>query len=168
MHRLRTNACLLALLLSLLHSLPAPAAGGGSGLPIPRFVSLRATEANMRAGPGEQYPIKWTYRRQGLPLEVTAEYEHWRRVRDWQGAEGWMHSSMLTGKRSIIVTGDVRPLHAEPDPGSGVLARIEGKVVGRLLGCPKGGDWCQVQVAGVKGWLRRNEMWGVYKEEEIE
>jgi SH3-like domain-containing protein len=65
-------------------------------------------------------------------------------------------------------SGDVRPLHAEPDPGSGVLARIEGKVVGRLLGCPKGGDWCQVQVAGLKGWLRRNEMWGVYKEEEID
>jgi SH3-like domain-containing protein len=168
MHRLRMRASPLALLLILLHLLPASAATDGSGLPIPRFVSLRATEANMRAGPGEQYPIKWTYRRQGLPLEVTAEYDHWRRVRDWQGAEGWMHSSMLTGKRSIIVTGDVRPLRADPDPAGGVLARIEGKVIGRVLTCPKGGDWCKVEIAGVKGWLRRAEMWGVYKEEEID
>jgi SH3-like domain-containing protein len=162
------RASLWALLLILLHLPPASATTNGSGLPIPRFVSLRATEANMRAGPGEQYPIKWTYRRQGLPLEVTAEYEHWRRVRDWQGAEGWMHSSMLTGRRSIIVTGDVRPLHAEPDPHSGVLARVESKVIGKLLGCPKSGDWCQVEVGGVKGWLRRSEMWGVYKEEKID
>lgn len=168
MHRLRMRASPLALLLILLHLLPASAATDGSRLPIPRFVSLRATEANMRAGPGEQYPIKWTYRRQGLPLEVTAEYEHWRRVRDWQGAEGWMHSSMLTGKRSIIVTGDVHPLRAEPDPGSGVLARIEGKVIGKVLACPKGGDWCKVEIEGVKGWLRRGEMWGVYEEEEID
>ena len=122
----------------------------------------------MRAGPGEQYPITWTYRRQGLPLEVTAEYDHWRRVRDWQGAEGWMHSSMLSGKRSIIVTGDVRPLRADPSPGSGVLARIEGKVIGKLLSCPKGGDWCQVQVAGVKGWLLRGDMWGVYNQEQFD
>ena len=168
MHRLRMRVPPLVLLFILLHLLPASAATGASGLPIPRFVSLRATEANMRAGPGEQYPIVWTYRRQGLPLEVTAEYDHWRRVRDWQGAEGWMHSSMLSGKRSIIVTGEVRPLRADPDPGSGILARIEGKVIGRLLSCAKGGDWCQVQVAGVRGWLLRGEMWGVYNEEKFD
>ena len=168
MHRLRMPVPPLVLLFILLHLLPASAATGASGLPIPRFVSLRATEANMRAGPGEQYPIVWTYRRQGLPLEVTAEYDHWRRVRDWQGAEGWMHSSMLSGKRSIIVTGEVRPLRADPDPGSGILARIEGKVIGRLLSCVKGGDWCQVQVAGVKGWLLRGEMWGVYNGEKYD
>jgi SH3-like domain-containing protein len=168
MHRLRMRVSPLALLLISLHLLPASAATDGSGLPIPRFVSLRATEANMRAGPGEQYPITWTYRRQGLPLEVTAEYDHWRRVRDWQGAEGWMHSSMLSGKRSIIVTGDVRPLRADPSPRSGVLARIEGKVIGKLLSCPKGGDWCQVQVAGVKGWLLRGDMWGVYNQEQFD
>ena len=168
MHRLRMRVPPLVLLFILLHLLPASAATGASGLPIPRFVSLRATEANMRAGPGEQYPIMWTYRRQGLPLEVTAEYDHWRRVRDWQGAEGWMHSSMLSGRRSIIVTGDVRPLRADPDPGSGILARIEGNVIGRLLSCAKGADWCQVQVAGVKGWLLRGEMWGVYNEEKYD
>jgi SH3-like domain-containing protein len=168
MHRLRIRVSPLALLLMSLHLLPASAATGGSGLPIPRFVSLRATEANMRAGPGEQYPITWTYRRQGLPLEVTAEYDHWRRVRDWQGAQGWMHSSMLSGKRSIIVTGDVRPLRAEPSPGSGVLARIEGEVIGKLLSCPKGGDWCRVQVAGMKGWLLRGDMWGVYDQEQFD
>jgi SH3-like domain-containing protein len=168
MHLLRMRLSPLALLMTLLHPLATSAAADVSGLPIPRFVSLRATEANMRAGPGEQYPITWTYRRQGLPLEVTAEYDHWRRVRDWQGAEGWMHASMLTGKRSIIVTGDVRPLRADPVPGSPVLARIEGKVIGKLLSCPKGVSWCQVQIAGVKGWLLRAEMWGVYDGEKFD
>ncbi len=168
MHRRRTRVLLWTLLLTLVQVLPARAASEGSGLPIPRFVSLRAPEANMRAGPGEQYPIKWTYRRQGLPLEVTAEYDHWRRVRDWQGTEGWMHSSMLTGKRAIIVTGDERPLRAKPDLASPLLARIEGKVVGRVLTCPKDGEWCRVEIAGVKGWMRRSEMWGVYREEAID
>jgi SH3-like domain-containing protein len=168
MHRLRTRVLLWALLLTLIHAPSMPAAGEGSGLPIPRFVSLRATEANMRAGPGEQYPIKWTYRRQGLPLEVTAEFDHWRRVRDWQGAEGWMHSSMLTGKRAIIVTGDERPLRATPDLASPLLARIEGKVIGKILTCPKNREWCRVEIAGVKGWMRRSEMWGVYREEAID
>ena len=122
----------------------------------------------MRAGPGKQYPIKWIYRRSGLPLEITAEFDVWRRVRDWQGSEGWMHTSMLTGTRSMIVTGDVRPLRVEPDFSSPVLARIEGKVIGRVLTCPKGGEWCRVEIAGVKGWMRRSEMWGVYREEAID
>lgn len=155
-------------LFALLALSTASATAETSGLPLPRFVSLRATEANMRAGPGEQYPIKWTYRRQGLPLEVTAEYDHWRRVRDWQGTEGWMHSSMLTGRRAMIVTGDVRPLHTDPDPGSGVLARIEGKVIGRVLSCPRDRDWCKVEIAGMRGWMRRSEMWGVYRDEAID
>ena len=147
---------------------PVRAAPETSGQPIPQFVSLRAVEANMRTGPGEQYPIKWTYRRPGLPVEVTAEFDHWRRVRDWQGTEGWIHSSMLTGKRSIMVTGDVRTLRAEPDSASPAVARIEGKVIGKLLVCPKSGGWCRVQIEDVKGWLSRGEMWGVYKDETIE
>jgi SH3-like domain-containing protein len=146
----------------------ALAARQSSGLPIPRFVSLRASEANMRAGPGEKYPIKWTYRKPGLPLEVTAEFDHWREVRDWQGAKGWMHSSMLTGRRSMIVTGDERPLRAKPDLASPLLARIEGKVVGNVIACPNSGEWCRVEISGVRGWMRRSEMWGVYREEVID
>jgi SH3-like domain-containing protein len=168
MHRLLMRVALSVLLMMLIQMPMVLAARQGSGLPIPRFVSLRASEANMRAGPGEQYPIKWKYRKPGLPLEVTAEFDHWRRVRDWQGAEGWMHSSMLTSKRAIIVTGDERPLRARPDLASPLLARIGGKVVGRVLTCPKGGEWCRIEIAGVKGWMRRSEMWGVYREEAID
>jgi SH3-like domain-containing protein len=156
---------MLALALLLAGPSEISAAPEGSGLPIPRFVTLRATEANMRTGPGEQYPIKWTYHRQGLPLEVTAEYFHWRRVRDWQGAEGWMHSSMLSSKRSIMVTGNVRALRAEPNPKSATLARIESEVTGKLLECATDGEWCRVEIESVKGWLLRSEFWGVFPQE---
>lgn len=167
--RFGRRAALLALVLAAaLSASVACGATGGSGLPIPRFVSLRASEANMRTGPGEQYPIKWTYRRPGLPLEVVKEFDHWRRVRDWQGAEGWMHSSMLTNKRSIVVTGELRTLRARPDPDSRALARIEGSVIGRLKSCPKGSDWCKVDIGTAEGWLRRSDLWGVYADEEVD
>ena len=175
----RTRYCLIrrqgrlaarfAFLLVAVASASIPAwAGGGSGLPIPRFVSLRASEAYMRTGPGKQYPIKWTYQRPGLPLEVVKEYYEWRRVRDWQGAEGWMHASMLTNKRSIVVTGEVRTLRAKPDADSRALARIEGSVMGRLKTCPKSTEWCRVDIGKAEGWLRRSELWGVYKDEEVD
>jgi len=144
------------------------AAPEGSGLPVPRFVTLKAAEANMRSGPGEQYPIRWTYRRPGLPLEVVAEFHHWRRVRDWQGAEGWMHHAMLSSKRTFIVVGEVRDLRGKPDAQAAAVARIQGQVTGKVLGCDKGADWCQVEVDGLKGWLRRGDMWGVYRDEEID
>lgn len=165
----RTLVVLSVLASALASASPASSAGQEeSGLPIPRFVSLRAEEANMRTGPGEQYPIKWTYRRPGLPLEVVREYHHWRRVRDWQGSEGWMHSSMLTGKRSVMVVGETRSLRDEPDPGSAVVARVEAPSVGRLLTCPATSDWCRIEVVDVKGWLRRGEIWGVYSSEAVE
>ena len=168
MYRLRTH---LAVFLSLMMFGGVPlvsAATDSTGLPLPRYVTLRAPEANMRTGPGEQYPIKWTYRRPGLPLEVIKEYHHWRLVRDWQGSEGWMHSGMLVGKRSIIVTGDVRTLRAKPSADGATIARIEGKVVGKLLFCPRASEWCQVEIGDVRGWLRRNDMWGVYEDEEVD
>jgi SH3-like domain-containing protein len=140
----------------------------GSGLPVPRFVSLRAEEANMRTGPGEQYPIKWTYQRAGLPLEIIAEYHHWRRVRDWQGTEGWMHSSMLTGRRGFMVKDAVQPLRAEPSPQATVLAEVEPKVIGRIEECPKAVDWCRVRIDSIKGWLDRRALWGVYPGEEVD
>lgn len=156
------------LLLTLMAAAPARAEPEGSGLPLPRFVSLRAEEANMRAGPGEQYPIKWTYQRPGLPLEIIAEFHHWRKVRDWQGTEGWMHSSMLSSRRSFIVVGGTRPLRAKPTDDSRTVAQVENKVVGMLRECPKGSDWCAVEVGGIKGWLARDEIWGLYKGEDVQ
>jgi SH3-like domain-containing protein len=149
---------------------PAAAAPNDSGLPVPRFVSLRAEEANIRTGPGEQYPIKWTYQRQGLPLEIVAEYHHWRRVRDWQGTEGWMHSSMLSGRRSFMVLGDGKPvsIRAEANAAARVVAQVEPKVIGRIEDCPKGGEWCRVKIDRIKGWLERKAMWGTYANEAVD
>lgn len=147
----------------------APVAAGreGSGQPLPRFVSLRAGEVNMRIGPGEQYPIDWVYRRAGMPMEVVAEYYTWRRVRDWRGTEGWIHTSMLSGRRAMVVSGEVRALRTEPDPRSPVVARVEPGVFGRLRQCPESGGWCLVEIAGFKGWLRRGDFWGAYTSERV-
>ncbi len=147
----------------------APVAAGleGSGQPLPRFVSLRAGEVNMRIGPGERYPIDWVYLRAGVPMEVVAEYYTWRRVRDWRGIEGWIHTSMLTGRRAMVVSGDVRALRTKPDPLAPVVARVEPGVFGRLKECPKNGGWCRVEVAGFDGWLRRGDFWGAYNSESV-
>lgn len=138
---------------------------GSSGLPLPRFVSLRAGEVNMRTGPGVQYPVEWVYMRKDLPVEIIAEFETWRKVRDWEGTQGWVHQSMLSGKRTIMITGDVRILRKDDDAKSVTKARIEPGVVGRLVDCPKGNGWCQVEVAGHEGWLRHVDFWGAYKNE---
>ena len=147
---------------------PVAAEPEGSGLPLPRYVSLRADEVNMRIGPGKQYPIDWVYQRRGLPMEVVAEYYTWRRVRDWRGAEGWIHSSMLSGRRSFIVTGEMRTLKADAKESSPQVANVDAGVVGSLLECRKSMSWCRVEIEGFKGWLRREDFWGVYESEAVD
>lgn len=142
-------------------------AAEGSGLPLPRFVSLRANEANLRAGPGVQYPVEWVYYRSELPVEVIAEYYTWRKVRDWQGSQGWVHQSILSSNRTLIVTGGLRTIRRKADTQSPAVARAEPNVVGRLLECPDGLTWCEVEIEGHKGWLRRVEFWGVYPGEVV-
>lgn len=144
---------------------PAPAAPEGTGLPLPRYVSLRADKAIMRTGPGVQYPEEWVYMRKDLPLEVIAEHHTWRKVRDWQGTEGWMHQSLISGRRSLIVTGATRTVRTKPDSTSRPVARVEAGVVGLLLACPEGSVWCEVQFETYRGWLRKVEFWGAYPEE---
>lgn len=139
-----------------------------SGLPLPRFVSLRATEVNLRSGPGVQYPVEWVYRRQGLPVEVIAEYRTWRKIRDWEGTQGWVHQSLLAGRRTVVVVGGVRELHAKPDPASGAIARVEPGVIAYLLNCPEGIAWCRVEAGGYEGWLRRVDFWGTLRDEVTE
>jgi len=141
------------------------ASQGSSGLPLPRFVSLRADEVNMRTGPGVQYPVEWVYTRKDLPVEIIAEFETWRKVRDWEGTQGWVHQSMLSGKRTILITGDVRSLRTEDDANSETKARIEPGVIGHLVDCPNGNGWCRIEVAGLEGWLRHVDFWGAYKNE---
>jgi len=157
--------------LTLLLGLAAPAvlaAGRGTGLPLPRFVSLRAGEVNLRTGPGVQYPVDWVYHRQNLPVEIIAEYGTWRKVRDWQGTQGWVHQSMVGAKRTFIVTGDIRTVRRKGDPKSDVIAKAEDGVIGRLLACPDVQGWCKVEVGGLEGWLRRVEFWGVHRNEVME
>ena len=138
-----------------------------SGLPLPRFVSLRADEVNMRTGPGVQYPVEWVYRRQGLPAEIIAEYGTWRKIRDWQGTQGWIHQSMLSGKRTFIVIGNLRTLRRSPTSTSAARVQAEVGVIGHFLECKSDSGWCRTEIAGHKGWIRRVDVWGVYKAEEI-
>ena len=140
--------------------------GPASGLPVPRFVSLRSAEVNVRTGPGTRYPVEWVFVRREMPVEITAEFETWRRIRDWQGTEGWVHQSMLTGRRAVLVTGGTRTLRRSAGPSAEPVAQAESGVVGRLLHCT--GDYCQVDLAGYKGWLPRREFWGTYPNETVE
>lgn len=139
----------------------------GSGLPLPRFVSLRATEVNMRIGPGVRYPVDWVYKRQNLPVEVIAEFNTWRKVRDGQGTQGWIHQSMLSSRRTVLVTGQTRTLRFRADSGSAPIARLEPGVIADLIECPDGNGWCKVKAGGHEGWLRRAEFWGAYPGEAV-
>lgn len=137
------------------------APGPADAAEVPRFASLRAAEVNVRAGPGVQYPIAWVFLRRGLPVEVVAEFEHWRKVRDGDGAEGWVHRSLLSGRRSAVVRGEViGVLYRDADAASVPVARVEPGVVADLLACH--GDWCRVEAAGLRGWIARARLWGVY------
>ena len=137
----------------------------GSGLPIPRFASLRSDEVNVRAGPGTRYPIDWVFKRKGMPVEIVAEYENYRKIRDWQGANGWVHQSLLSGQRGFIVPAKPANLHRTPAASAEVVAKLEPDVIGEIRSCA--GDWCRVKVSGVSGWIERTGMWGVYKSEPI-
>lgn len=136
-----------------------------TGLPLPRFASLRADEVNVRTGPGPRYPVEWVFVRRNMPVEIIAEFDTWRRIRDWQGTEGWAHKSMLSGRRTVMMQGEVRTLRREPTEDSPAVARAESGVVGSLEACDNG--WCQVEINGFEGWLKSNEFWGVYPDERI-
>lgn len=121
----------------------------------------------MRAGPGIQYPIEWVYHRQSMPVEVIAEYRTWRKIRDWQGAQGWVHQSMVSGRRTLVTTGDLRTVRTKPSADSEAVARVEPGVVGHIIECSAGNGWCRIKVGSYVGWLRRVDFWGVYGDEEI-
>ena len=144
----------------------AAAAAAQDVASVPRFASLRSDEVNLRAGPGKQYPVDWVFTRRALPVEITADYGHWRKIRDIDGSEGWAHQSLLSSRRWVMITGEVRTLLREPKPGAAPVARAEPGVIARLLACQ--GIWCRIEAEHHKGWLRRGEVWGVYPDEVIE
>ena len=136
-----------------------PARGAVTNLPIPRFVSLKGSVGNARRGPGLTHRIDWVFTHEGMPLKITAEYEHWRRVEDADGAGGWVHYSLLSGVRAVLVAQDMAQAFSKPDDLSDVLYQSELGVVGKLLQCLP--DWCRVAVEGEKGWVAKSALWGV-------
>lgn len=144
-----------------------PGVGAVTNLPIPRFVSLRANEANARRGPSLDQRVDWEFVHRGLPLEVTAEYGQWRRVQDADGMGGWVHHALLSGVRTALVTsGDPVPLRAEPEEGAVVRALAEPGAIGRVEACK--GAWCEIAAGSVSGWVLRRVLWGVSADETIE
>ena len=133
---------------------------------LPRFASLRHDSVHVRAGPSQDHPIRWTYQRQGLPVQVLREYENWRFVRDAEGEEGWVHASGLRRQRTVLITGATRVLRAEPTEGGKPLARLEAGVVAKLEKCER--VWCRLSVKGFTGWVRQQEVWGVRPGERLE
>lgn len=141
-----------------------------SGLPVPRFVSIKADRVNVRGGPDKDHDVSFIYTRVGWPVEITAEFENWRRIRDSDGSEGWVYHSLLSGKRTaavqLKVKTDMAPLYAKPDRDSAVTARLEVGVLGTVKACT--GTWCHIAGAQFDGWIDQNDLWGVYPNEKFD
>jgi SH3-like domain-containing protein len=138
-----------------------------SGLPVPRFVSLKSDHVNVRSGPTKDNDVAWIYTRSSLPVEITAEFENWRRIRDSEGSEGWVYHSLLSGRRTAVVTAKIKdsltPLYDTADATSAVAARLEAGVVTNVKRCASG--WCRVNGNGFDGWIEQQRLWGVYPDE---
>ncbi len=166
------SALLMALLIPLLawplqDAKPQQPSEGGrvTGLPVPRFVSLRRDEVNVRFGPGKQYPIHWVFTQRGIPVEIIAEFGNWRKIRDHEGVEGWINASLLDGQRTVMIQGTTRDLKRKADTQARVILRAEPGVIGKLFECE--GSWCRVEVQGRRGWLQRGDFWGTLPEEQF-
>ena len=140
-----------------------------SGLPVPRYVSLKSDRVNVRIGPTKDNDVEWIYTRAGLPVEITAEYENWRRVRDSEGAEGWVYHSLLSGRRTAVVTmkhkGELATLYDSADPSSAIAARLQAGVLAQVKHC--GSGWCHISGNGFDGWIEQQRLWGVYPNETL-
>jgi SH3-like domain-containing protein len=138
-------------------------------MPLPRFVSLKSDRINVRAGPGQDHKISWIFAKAGLPVEIVAEYENWRRIRDSEGAEGWVFHSLLSGRRTALVApwSEKKTVNLMQDRDDGaVAARVEPGVLVNLEACD--GEWCRIAVKDVTGWLPQDMLWGVYPKEAVE
>ena len=146
---------------------------GPSGLPVPRFVSLKSDRVNLRQGPGVDYPTAWVFQRIGLPLEVIREFESWRQVRDAEGATGWVLATMLSGRRTALVlpwevkagqvTTIAATLHDNDSERSRAVVDVEAGVLASIIGCD--GRWCRVSISGYRGYIEQSKLWGAYKGE---
>jgi len=155
--------------------LGAPAAmaqqlGSATGLPIPRYVSLKTDRVNLREGPSKDHATIWVFQRAGLPVEITAEFETWRRVRDSEGAEGWVLHSLISGRRTALVApgkkGETFKLFAKPSVSADLAATLQSGVIGNIKNC--NGAWCLIDGDGFKGYIQQINLWGVYPDEKVE
>lgn len=161
--------CLVALAVAALIFAPLSAwaqaqVGQSTGLPLPRYVSLKSDRVNLREGPSKDHRTSWVFQRAGLPVEITAEFENWRRIRDAEGTEGWVLQSLLSGKRTALVApwkrGEVFPIFAKPIEGAGVAAKLQSGVQGSIRKCD--GTWCRISGEGYDGFIQQSALWGVY------
>jgi len=146
------------------------ATGSVSGLPVPRFVSLKSDKVNVRGGPNKDQDVRWVYTRPGMPVEITAEFENWRRIRDWEGAEGWVYHSLLSGRRTATIVpklkDDLVLLYSDPDGESAVVAKLQAGVLASIKSCT--GTWCRIAGKGFDGWIHQERLWGAYPGEKVE
>ena len=154
---------ILVLALSLAAPIWAQEMGKITGLPIPRFVSLKSNSTNARRGPSLSHRVDWEFLRKGLPVRVTAEYENWRRVEDSEGAGGWVHYTLLSGSRTVLVTADEATLYRNANAASAKVAVAEAGVIGFVDSCSIG--WCEIEIGSYDGWTEAGNLWGVYSTE---
>ncbi len=144
--------------------------GPKSGLPVPRFVSLKPDRVNVRGGPTRDHDVTFVYTRAGLPVEITAESDNWRRIRDWEGSEGWVYHSLLSGRRTAVVTPkdkkELVALYDKADRSGAITARLQPGVLASVKRCT--GTWCQIVGSGFEGWVVQEQLWGVYPNEKVE
>jgi len=137
-----------------------------SGLPIPRYVSLKFNEVNARVGPGKRYPIRTVYKRTHLPVQIVEEFAHWRKIKDFEGATSWVQKTQLAGERTVIIMDKPQNLYRKPEVTSAPIVRAAPLVIVPVLQCHP--DWCQLEIANTKAWIRKADIWGVSREEVFE
>src|ERR1700731_4917218 len=149
------------------HAAGEISAGSKSGLPVPRFVSLKPDRVNVRGGPTRDHEVAFVYTRAGLPVEITAESDNWRRIRDWEGSEGWVYHSLLSGRRTAVAMPKDKnrlvPLYDKGDSGGTILAQLQAGVLAQVKHCSA--DWCRISGPRFDGWVVQEQLWGVYANE---
>lgn len=137
-----------------------------TGLPLPRFVSIASDKVNARTGPSSQYPIRWVYTRENLPLKIVDEFDNWRQVVDHENEGGWILASLLSSKRTAVVTAEIADMRRTPSLEARIVVRAKEGVIARLFNCEP--VWCLVEIGEQRGWLQRDQLWGVLDDEWVE
>ncbi len=142
--------------------------GSETGLKLPRMVSLRSSLINARSGPGIRYPIEWIYKQKGAPVEVVSEFELWRKIKDWEGSETWVHKAMLSERRfARVTTPGENNIYAKPEKEAKVIAKVEDGAVGEIAECPTKNGMCLIKFDNIQGWMERDDLFGIYDDEVI-